>query len=163
MGTSANTIQIVSYETTALTTEAVNSPLSQFNPYFYTRHQTSIDATDMSCEGRPISKTADGFDNICLNVNDEIFVAAMPTYDSGSCGATGVTGHNDGTTSSCIGTALSDAKYQCNPIYLNKYKVTNLSVEPLTNEAYAGNEPVLTFPYIESPDFAGRRSIVSLD
>lgn len=160
--TSANTMQIVSYETTALTTEAANAPLSQFNPYFYTKHSSSIDATDLSCEGRPVSKTADGFDNICLNVNDEIFVAAMPTFSSGNCGATGVALANS-DSASCIGTALSDTQYECNPIYLNKYKVTKLSVEPLTNQAYAGNEPALTFPYTETAALAGRRSIVSLD
>jgi len=86
----------------------------------------------------------------------------MPTYDTSTCGATGVTGHNDDSLS-CIGTALTQTKFECNPIYLNKYKVTKLSVEPLSNEAYAGNEPALSFPYNEDADLAGRRSIVSLD
>lgn len=165
--TSPNTIQIVSYETTAVTAEASwtakQKVLAQFNPYFHTSHASSVAATDMSCEGRP-DATSNGYDNICLNVNDEIFIAQMPTFNSGDsdCGATGVAGHNE-DSASCIGSALTTTQFQCNPIYLNKYRVTKLAVEPLNNEAYAGNQPVLSFPYAESADLAGQRSIVSLD
>jgi len=165
--TSANTIQIVSYETTAVTAEsgwtAKEKVLAQFNPYFHTSHGFNVAATDMSCEGRPDS-TSNGYDNICLNVNDEIFIAEMPTFNSGDgdCGATGVAGHNE-DSDSCIGTRLTTAEFQCNPIYLNKYKVTKIAVEPLTSEAYAGNQPALSFPYAGGHDLAGQRSIVSLD
>jgi len=165
--TSANTIQVVSYETTAVTAEsgwnALQKTKSQFNPYFHTSHASSIAATDMSCEGRP-DATSDGYDNICLNVNDEVFIVEMPTFNSADadCGATGVAGHNE-DDNSCILAELTTAKFQCNPIYLNKYKVTKIAVEPLTNKEYAGNQPALSFPYTDNVDNAGQRSIVSLD
>jgi len=159
--TSANVVQLVSYETTAVTAVTAGSVLSQFTPYFHT-HASTVRATDMSCEGRPSDDpTADGYDNMCLNVNDEIFVAAMPTYDDSGCGSTGVAQANT-DSDSCIGTRLATAKYQCNPIYLNKYRVTKLAVDPLTNEAYEGL-PDLTFPYTESALLAGQRNIISLD